>query len=137
MATSQNIKKGTRSGRITRPEPQSDWDSFSLTTGIPKDKRGFFLYPRERHITPCTELGVEGTAQEGRIVEALSPQQHIPRRRGRPRKNKEVGETRISDEPRARSIVEQLLMRIIPGAFGRYQPRKWEQNEEDGCHGVK
>jgi hypothetical protein len=74
METSQNMKKGTRSGRITKPEPQSDWDSFSLTTGIPKDKKGFFLYPGTM-TSHCTELGVEGTMQEGRIVEALSPQQ--------------------------------------------------------------
>jgi hypothetical protein len=48
METSQNIRKGMRSGRSTRPEPQSDWDSFSLTTGIPKDPKGVFLFPRKR-----------------------------------------------------------------------------------------
>jgi hypothetical protein len=113
MATSQNMKKGTRSGRIARPEPQSDWDSFSLTTGIPKDKKGIFPLPTGTTTSHRTELGVEGTAQEGRTVEALSPQQQIPQRRGRPRKNKEAGETRISDEPRTRPIVEQLLMRVV------------------------
>jgi hypothetical protein len=39
MATPQNTKKGTHSGRITRPEPQSDWDSFPLRKGIPKEER--------------------------------------------------------------------------------------------------
>jgi hypothetical protein len=101
METSQSMKKGTHSGRITRPEPQSDWDSFSLTTGIPKDKREIFPLPTGKTTSHRAELGVEGTAQEGRTVEVLSPQQQIPQRRGRPRKNKEVGETQISDEPRA------------------------------------
>jgi hypothetical protein len=37
------------------------------------------------------ELRVEGTAQEGRIVESLSPQQWIPQRRDRPRKKRKLG----------------------------------------------
>jgi hypothetical protein len=45
METSQDLKKGTRSGMITIPEPQSGWDSFSLTTGILKDKKGSFPLP--------------------------------------------------------------------------------------------
>jgi hypothetical protein len=76
-------------------------------------------------ISHHVEPRVEGPAQEGRIVEALSPQQQIPRRRGRPKKNKEAGETRIPDEPRARSFAEKLLMcvfRLEP--VGRYKPRK-------------
>jgi hypothetical protein len=113
METSQNIRKGARSGRITRPEPQSDWDSFSLTTGIPKDTKGVFPLPAETMISHHAEPGVEGPAQEGNILEALSPQQQIPQRRGRPKKNKEVGETRIPDEPRRRSVAEKLLMRIV------------------------
>jgi hypothetical protein len=47
------------------------------------------------------------------MVETLSPQQRIPQRRGRPRKNKEAVETKLSDEPRAQSITEKLLMRVI------------------------
>jgi hypothetical protein len=46
-------------------------------------------------------------------METLSPQQRIPRRRGRPRKNKEFVETKLLDELRARSIAEKLLMCIV------------------------
>jgi hypothetical protein len=113
MATSQNKKKGTCSGRIARPEPQSDWDSFSLTTGVPKDKKGVFPSPMGTTTSHHAKFGVEGTAQEGRTTEAPFPQQHIPQRRGRPRKNKEAEEIQISDEPCARPIVEQLLMHVV------------------------
>jgi hypothetical protein len=113
MVTSQNMKKGTHSGRITRPEPQSDWDSFSLRTGIPKGEREIFPSPTGTTTSHRSGLGKEETAQEGRMVEALSPQQRIPQRRGRPRKNKEVVETKLSDEPHARSIAEKLLMRVV------------------------
>jgi hypothetical protein len=46
-------------------------------------------------------------------MESLSPQHGIPWRRCIPRKNKEFGETRSSDEPRTRSIDEKLLMRVV------------------------
>jgi hypothetical protein len=74
MVTYQNMKKGTHSGRITRLEPQNDWDSFSLTTGITKYKKGIFPSPTRMTKSHRTKLGVEGTVQEGRIVESLSPQ---------------------------------------------------------------
>jgi hypothetical protein len=81
----------------------SNWDSFLLTAGIPKDPKGDFPLPAERVISHRAEAGVEEAAQEGKTLEALSPQQQIPRRRGRPRKNKEAGETRVPSEPRAKS----------------------------------
>jgi hypothetical protein len=46
-------------------------------------------------------------------LEAPSPQQSIPQRRGRPRKNKEIGETQDLRETRAKSVVEELLMHTI------------------------
>jgi hypothetical protein len=113
METSQNMNKGTHSGRITRLEPQSDWDSFSLRTGFPKGEREIFPSPTGMTKSHLSGLGMEETTQEGRTVETLSPQQWIPQRRGRPRKNKEVVETKLSDESRAQSIVEKLLMRIV------------------------
>ena len=64
-------------------------------------------------ISHHAEPGMEGPKQEGRIVEALTPQKLIPRRRGRPKKNKEDGETRILDEPHARSFAENSLMPIV------------------------
>jgi hypothetical protein len=56
---------------------------------------------------------VEEVVQEGKMLEALSPQQQIPWRRGRPRKNKEAGEIQVPNKPRAKSVVEELLMRAI------------------------
>jgi hypothetical protein len=93
MATSQGRNKGVRSGRIASPEPQSDWDSFSFIAGTPKDKRGIFPSPTEMTTSHGAEPGKKETAQERRIEEDFSPQYWIPRRRGRPRKNKEVVET--------------------------------------------
>jgi hypothetical protein len=74
MLTSQNIKKGMQSGRIAITEPQSDWDSFSLTKGIPKDKRGIFPFPVGMMTSHHAEPRVEVTVQEGRTVKSLSPQ---------------------------------------------------------------
>jgi hypothetical protein len=75
MVTSQIINKAMRSGKIARLKPQSDWDSFSLTTGIPKDKRGIFSLPTGTTTSHHAEHGVEGFTQEGRAMEALSHQQ--------------------------------------------------------------
>jgi hypothetical protein len=47
---------------------------------------------RSNYMEPEAEILVHG----GNIVEASSPQQKIPQRRGRPRMNKEVGETQVS-----------------------------------------
>jgi hypothetical protein len=74
MVTSKNIRKGTQSGIIARSEPQSNWDSFSLTKGIPKDTNGFFPLPTGMMTSHHVEPGDEGPAQEGNIVEARPPQ---------------------------------------------------------------
>jgi hypothetical protein len=55
----------------------NDWDSFFLTTDIPKDPKGYFPLPTERVISHCVEARVEEAAQEGNMLEALSPQQQI------------------------------------------------------------
>jgi hypothetical protein len=91
METSQNMKKSTCSGRIAKPHPQSDWDSFSLTTCIPKDKKWIFPLP----------TGMARIAQEGRTVDASFPHQHVPWRSGRQRKNKEARENLIPYESHA------------------------------------
>jgi hypothetical protein len=54
-------------------------DSFFLTTGIPKDPKGDFPLPVERVVSHRTEARVEEAAQEGKMLEALSPKQKIPR----------------------------------------------------------
>jgi hypothetical protein len=85
----------------------SDWDLFLLTEGIPKDPKGYFSLPVERVISHHAEARVEEASDEGKTLEALSPQQKISRRRGRPRKNKEAGESRVPNKPCTRSTVEE------------------------------
>jgi hypothetical protein len=67
----------------------------------------------EPMISHRAEPGMEEPEQKGKTLEALSPQQQISRRRGRPKKNKEVGETRTPDKPHARSVAEKLLMCVV------------------------
>jgi hypothetical protein len=69
-----------------------NWDSFLLVAGIPKDRKGDFPPPTERVTSHCMKAGVGNVAQEGRTLEALSPQQKIPRRRGRTRKSRDARE---------------------------------------------
>jgi hypothetical protein len=88
-------------------------DSFFLVVGIPKDQKGDFPLPAEAIKSHRAKAGVKEVAQEGRTLESMSPQQQMPQRRGKPRKNKEVGETRVPIESCARSAVEELLMRVI------------------------
>jgi hypothetical protein len=91
----------------------NNWDSFLLTVGIPKDPKGDFPLPTERVTSHRAEAEAGRVAEEGKTLEALSPQQSIPQRRGRPRKNKEVGETQVPSEPRTKSVAEELLMHAI------------------------
>jgi hypothetical protein len=113
MGTPQNIRRGTRSSRSARLEPQSAWDSFLLAVGIPEVSKGGSYLCVEMMISHRAKAEVEEVVLEGRTLEDMPPQQQIPRRRGRPRKNKEAGETQIPSEPCARSAVEELLMRAI------------------------
>jgi hypothetical protein len=91
----------------------SEWDSFFLTVGIPKDPKGDFPLHAERVISHCTEVGLEEVVQEIKTSEALSHQQKLPWRRGRTNKNKEVGETLVPSEPCPRLVAEELLMHAI------------------------
>jgi hypothetical protein len=52
----------------------SNWDSFLLTTGIPKDPKGDFPLSTERVISHHIEAIVEKTVREGKTSEALSSQ---------------------------------------------------------------
>jgi hypothetical protein len=90
MATSQRIRKGMQNNRIARSKPQNDWDSFSPVAGIPKDVKGDIPLLAEKTRSNRTEPEAEGFAQEGKMIEASFPQQKIPRRRGRLRKNKDA-----------------------------------------------
>jgi hypothetical protein len=113
MGTPQNISWGTRSRRSARLEPQSTWDSFLLATGIPEVSKGGFYLRAKMMISYHAKVEVEEVVPEGRMLEAMPPQQQIPWRRGRPRKNKEVGENQIPSESCARSTAKELLMRVI------------------------
>jgi hypothetical protein len=64
-------------------------------------------------VSPYGEAKVEEVTLGGRMLEAMPPQQQIPQRRGRPRKNKEACENQILIESCARSVAEALLMHDI------------------------
>jgi hypothetical protein len=74
MESSQNIRKGARSGRSTRPEPQSDWDSFSCIACTPKDPKGVLPLPAKAMISHHVEPRLEEVVQEGNMLEALYSQ---------------------------------------------------------------
>jgi hypothetical protein len=113
MGTPQNIRKGMRSSRSARPEPQSDWDCSYSQRASPRFQREDSHLRVEMMISHRAKAEVEEVVSEGRTLEDMPPQQQIPQRRGRPRKNKEAGETQVPSEPCARSVVEELLMHAI------------------------
>jgi len=63
-------------------------------------------------ISHCVEAEVEEVVLDGRTLEDMPPKQQIPRKRGRPRNNRESGETQIPSESCARSTAKELLMRV-------------------------
>lgn len=113
MATSQSARKGTWSSKTARSEPQKDWELFALAADIPKDVKGAIFLPTEKTRSKRVESEVEGFKQQDKTVGAPSSQQQMPRRRGRLRKDKETMDARVLEEPRAKSVVEELLMRAI------------------------
>jgi hypothetical protein len=56
---------------------------------------------------------MEEVVQEKKTLEAMSSQKQIPRRRGKPRKNKEARETQVPNKPHAKSVAKELLMHAI------------------------
>jgi hypothetical protein len=56
----------------------SDWDTFFLIAGIPKDPKRDFPLHAERVISHCTKVGLEEAAREIKTSEALSHQQKLP-----------------------------------------------------------
>lgn len=111
MATSQSARKGAWSNRTVRFKPQRDWDAFSPAVGIPKDVKGTIPLPVEKTGSIRGKSETKGFAQEGKTTRALSPQQQMPRRRGRPRKNQETMEAQISEKPCVRLVAEERLRR--------------------------
>jgi len=114
MGTPQNTRWGLRSSGNTRLEPENAWDSFLFAAGVPEVSRGDSYLCAETMVMPHAETEIEEVTPEGHRLEAMLPQQQIPWRRGRPRKNKEVGgESQIPIESHARSAAEEFLMCTI------------------------
>ena len=59
---------------------------------------------------PQAEVEVEKITYEGLMLEAMPSQRKTPRRRGRPRKNKEVGGSYILTELSAYPTIEEFRM---------------------------
>jgi hypothetical protein len=65
-------------------------------------------------VPPQAEVEVEEVLSEGHKFQAMPSQQQIPWKRGRPKKNKEVGgESHILSESCAQSTAKEFLMHII------------------------
>jgi hypothetical protein len=92
----------------------SNWDSIFLTASIPKYPKGYFPPPVERVTTHHVEARAGNYAQEGRTLEALSPQQKIPQRRGRPGKTRNLGKL----ESGVNHMQSQLLKNFSCVPFG-------------------
>ena len=88
-------------------------DLFLLTVGIPRDPKGDSPLLAGKVTSQRTEAEIRRTTEEGKTLAATSPQQSIPRKRGRPRKNKETGEAQVPSEPCTKSVARELLMRAI------------------------
>jgi hypothetical protein len=105
MGTPQNARRGLRGSRSAKREPQNDSNSFLFTVGVPEASKGDSDLCTEMMVSPHVKVEVEEVMSEGHRLEATLPQQQIPQRRGRPRKNKEVrGESKyrlicVHDQP--------------------------------------
>jgi hypothetical protein len=77
MGTPQNIRRGTRSSRSTRLEPQNAWDSFLLAAGIPEASKGG-SYLCKTMVSHHAEAEVEEVVPEGRTLEATLPTTDTP-----------------------------------------------------------
>jgi hypothetical protein len=132
MVTSQSTRKGAQSSKTVRSKPQRDWDAFSPAVGIPKNVKGTIPLLAEETRSIREKYEMEGFTQEGKTTRALSPQQQMPRRRGRPRKNQEIVEAQISEEPCIRLVVEERLrhaIRLEPAGGSSREDRRRTRKE--------
>jgi hypothetical protein len=109
METSQSTRKGARINRTVRSKPQRDWDAFSPAIGIPVDVKGNILLPAKNTRAIHEKYVTEGFAQEGKTSRSPSPQQKMPRQRGRPIKNQDILEAQNSEELCIRLVAEERL----------------------------
>jgi hypothetical protein len=84
-----------------------------FSADIPRDPKGDPPLPTGETTSRSAEARIEGAAGKGKTVEGSSPQQPVPRKRGRPRKNKNVEEAQAPNEPRTQSVAEKLLMCVV------------------------
>jgi hypothetical protein len=89
------------------------WDFFLLAVDIPRDPKGDSSLPMGKETSYRAEAEIGRAIEKEKTLEAFSPQQSIPRKRGRPRKNRETEKAQAPNEPRAKSFAEELLMRVI------------------------
>jgi hypothetical protein len=90
-------------------KPQKDWDALSPAVGIPKDAKEAFFLPTKKTISDREVAEVENFVLERETVRAPSSQQDPPRRRGKPRENKEIMGVQVAEGPPIRLIAEELL----------------------------
>jgi hypothetical protein len=89
------------------------WDSFMISADIPKEPKGYPPLPMREATSHSVEAGIERDAKKGKTMEVSSPQQPIPQKRVRPRKNRELGKAQALSKPRTKSVAEKLLMRAV------------------------
>jgi hypothetical protein len=90
-----------------------DWDSFLISTDIPRDPKGDFpLYARKTTLHRAGERMKEAMGK-GKEIEESSSQQPTPWKIGRPKLIKKPEETQAPSEPCAQSTVEKLLVRVV------------------------
>jgi hypothetical protein len=81
-----------------------------LTTDIPRDPKGYSFSPARKVTSHYVEAEIGRDVEEGKTLEAPSPQQSIPRKRDMPRKNRETGEAQVPSELCMKITAKQLLM---------------------------
>jgi hypothetical protein len=109
------------------------WNLFLLATDIPRDPKGDSSLPMGKETSHSAEAEIGRAAEKEKTLEASSPQQSIPQKRGRPRKNRETGKAQAPNEPRAKSVAEELLMHYSAGTCRRSKARNLRQTEKVGC----
>jgi hypothetical protein len=132
MATPQNIRKGTRSGRSARLEPQSDWDSFLLTAGFPKDPKGDFPLCAERVISHLCRGHIGRDCAERRSVGSpVPPTTNAPEKGQAKEEQGSWGNSSPKRTAREVSCRRITYARHSAGTGRRYKLRKPEQSEKD------
>jgi hypothetical protein len=88
-------------------------DSFFLSSNIPRDPKGYPPLPTGEASSHSVKEKIEGVVEKGKTMEFSSPQQPMPQKRGRPRKNREPGEAQDPKKPRAKLVFERLIMCVV------------------------